>query len=283
MNATYTLGFAVAVCSSAAYSTAVTLQAWEARRSDGSQSMRLSLIPQLARRPRWAAGVAIGVVAWGLHAAAFRIAPLTLVEPALAFTLVLLLLSASVFLGERLRPTDWLGIPIISIGVVVLTVVVPQRHGPGGSEWLKAATLTVIAAAAVAPYLAHGRRRAVLPVSAGVAYAGTALATKFAIDALSTSLIGSVLWLGAAAALGVVGILAESSSFQTVAAHRAVAVIFGLSIGIPVVLASLLVGEPLAGWPTGLLTEAAALSAVLTGIWLVSRSAALPVAAAARR
>ena len=97
--ASIVLGVVAACTASVMYNLGVALQALEARVMPAAQGLRPSLIGDLAHRPRWLAGTALGVVGWPLQAAALLLAPLTVVQPALAFGLVLLLV-----LGARDAP-----------------------------------------------------------------------------------------------------------------------------------------------------------------------------------
>ena len=60
MSATLTLGVLAALTSAVLYSAGVTLQAIEAREAPCEESLRLSLLGRLLRRPRWLAGTGCG-------------------------------------------------------------------------------------------------------------------------------------------------------------------------------------------------------------------------------
>jgi hypothetical protein len=89
------LGAAAACC----FDGAVALQALQARAEPG--------LLGLLRRPRWLAATALAIAGWPLQIAALALAPLTVVQPALALGLVLLLALGVRLLGEPARPRDF--------------------------------------------------------------------------------------------------------------------------------------------------------------------------------
>ena len=90
------VGIMLAAAAAACYDGAVALQALEAR-ALGSGYRGAGLLSGLVRRRRWLAATGLAVAGFTLHVAALAVAPLTVVQPALALGLVLLL-----FLGARL-------------------------------------------------------------------------------------------------------------------------------------------------------------------------------------
>src|SRR4051812_31253252 len=78
------LGALAAATASSLFSVGLVLQASEARNIPESYALRPSLITQLARRPPWVLGGAVILIGFGFHVTALAIAPLTVVQPALA-------------------------------------------------------------------------------------------------------------------------------------------------------------------------------------------------------
>ena len=78
-----------------AFGRASLLQAGEAPAGSRARlRKRLALLARLARSRRWIVGTVLTLGGWLPHASAFRLAPVTIVQPALAFTLVVVLLGA---------------------------------------------------------------------------------------------------------------------------------------------------------------------------------------------
>jgi multidrug transporter EmrE-like cation transporter len=74
------------------------------------------------RSPIWLGGIAVMTVGWALFLKAIANAPVSIVQPTLGFGLCLLALFSVVFLGERLRPLEWLGIGLMVAGIVLLGI-----------------------------------------------------------------------------------------------------------------------------------------------------------------
>src|SRR5581483_478863 len=91
----------LAFATAALYALSTSLQALEARRTPQSTALRASLVARLARRPLWLAGTAAGILAWPMQAAALALGSVALVQPALGFGLVVLLVLGVVVLHEH--------------------------------------------------------------------------------------------------------------------------------------------------------------------------------------
>src|SRR3954451_18941401 len=85
-------GIAAAFAAAALYSFGVTLQAMEARETPGDESLKLSLLRDLVTRRRWLGGTACVLGGWTMQAVALLLAPITIVQPVLAMSVVVLLL-----------------------------------------------------------------------------------------------------------------------------------------------------------------------------------------------
>jgi hypothetical protein len=183
-------------------------------------------------------------------------------------------------LAEHVGGRERIGVAAVAIGVAGVTVSAPadspgHPDGPG-----VALVLAAMACLVAAP---HAWRRSsppplLVPVSAGVGYAMAAIATKFAADDLrSHAWHRSAGWLALTAAAGGLAVLSEMSAFQAQPVTRVAPIVFGLNVGVPVLLAPVLAGE---AWSTAAgdrVLLAVSLSAVLTGAVLLSRSRALGV------
>ena len=87
------LGILLAAAASSCFNLAIVVQAREARAVGREHSMQLSLLGQLARRRRWLAGLALSALAVPLQTLALTLAPLSVVQPADAVGLVVLLVA----------------------------------------------------------------------------------------------------------------------------------------------------------------------------------------------
>jgi drug/metabolite transporter (DMT)-like permease len=259
-------GVGLALMASALYSIAVGLQAFEARQVSTDLSLRFSLLARLTRRPLWIAGAATGLLGWALQAIALAFAPLTLVEPTLAATLVFLLVIGARTLDERVGPRDVLGVFAVVAGVAGLGVTAPQ-HSAGHASGVGFLLILVgLSAVVVLPRALGGRRPSppMIASGAGIAYAFVGLSTKFAVDDASAgawfSLAAWVVVLGLVAAIG---LLNEMSALQL----RPVTQIAPI-----VVLAPVLAGESWSGTPAMRAALAFSLVAIAAGVIVLSRS-----------
>jgi drug/metabolite transporter (DMT)-like permease len=235
------------------YNLGVALQALEARIAPAEQGMRPSLVVGLAHRPRWLAGTAIGLLGWPLQAAALLFAPLTVVQPALAFGLALLLVLGARKLHERVGVRDVLAVAAIVVGVGWLAAVAPasSTHHVGG--WPLAGALAALAAIALAPYAMRGRVGGITAaISAGAAFAWSGLSTKFVADALGAHhWLTAVAWTLATGLSSALAVLSEMSALQRRQATHVAPLVFVVQVAIPVLAAPLLTGESWAHAPLG--------------------------------
>jgi drug/metabolite transporter (DMT)-like permease len=237
-------GLALAFTTAILYAAAVGLQALEAREAPQEQHLRLSLLRRLITKPRWLLGTGLALLGWVAQVGALFLIPLTLVEPALAMSLVVLLVIGSRVLGERVGRREILSVSAMVAGIALLAWAAPPRetdHASGAG---------VIA---LVPYglSVLGRSAGLLiAVGAGAAYAIDGLGTKFFSDDFSneawTGLIGWGIVMGLAAGLGT---LSEMSALQQRPATQVAPIVLGLTTLIPVALAPVFAGETWSGDP----------------------------------
>jgi drug/metabolite transporter (DMT)-like permease len=275
------LGALAACAASSMYNLGVALQAVEARVVPAAHGLRPSLVGRLLRRPRWLAGTALGLLGWPLQAVALLLAPLTVVQPALAFGLVLLLVLGTRTLHERIGARDVLAVAAIIGGVAFLAAVAPpaSSHHVGG--WPLAAALAALGAVALAPYALRGGRGVggiAAALSAGAAFAWSGLSTKFVADALSAhQWATAVAWTLATGLSSLLALLSEMSALQRRPATQVAPFVFVVQVVIPVLAAPLLTGESWARAPLGAAGVLAGLAIVIGGA--VAVTAARPVRA----
>jgi drug/metabolite transporter (DMT)-like permease len=240
-------GIAAALVAAALYSFGVTFQALEAREMPSDQSLRLSLIRGLVRRRRWIAGTACVAGGWAMQALALFLAPITVVQPTLAISVVVLLVIGVRYYDESASKREMVSALAIILGVAGLALVAPRGGNGNAAPATLAIGMTVLGLVAVAPYvLRKGNRRlgALVVFSAGLAYAWTGFSTKFLADGVSSGAwpVG-LLWLGATIAAAGIGLLSEMTALQTRSAIRVFPIVLVTQIVVAVLLAPLLAGE----------------------------------------
>jgi drug/metabolite transporter (DMT)-like permease len=270
------LGIVVALGASCLFACGLALQAIEARATGGEHALRMSLLWRLLHRPRWVIGTALAGLGWPLHATALVLAPVTIVQPVLAFGLVILLLIGSRILDEQVTRRQLFGAGAIVVGVAGLAAAAPARSGAHAAAGSLALAMGVVALVGLAPYLAGSRLRThgmTVAVSAGFGFALSAIATKLVADQVSSSSkVVILLWLACAASGAAIGTLSEMTAFQTRPATRVAPVVFVLETVVPVLMAPWLFGEAWGADGEVVATLAVSLALVAVGVAIVAGS-----------
>ena len=151
------LGLGIAFAGAACYAVGISYQAREARRVGLEHSLRLSLFRRLVRRPAWVLGVSIDGCGWALQAVALTLAPLTIVQPALAAGLVFLLVIGARTLGERVGRREVAAVLAIAGGLAGIGYAAPAHSTDHASSGDLTIAFAALAALAVVPYVAARR------------------------------------------------------------------------------------------------------------------------------
>src|SRR5437764_2181008 len=79
---------------------------------------------------KWfALGMLIAVASWGLHVAALALAPMSVVQVALAAGVVLIAVMAERMFGFEVGRRQWIGLMLTAVGLVLLGITLPALHG----------------------------------------------------------------------------------------------------------------------------------------------------------
>jgi len=277
------LGVLAALSAAVLYSVGVALQSIEARQAPSEDSLKLSLLRWLVTRRRWLIGTACVAGAWVMQALALLSAPITIVQPALALSVVTLLVISTRFFGESVGAREVTGAVAIIVGVAGLVLVSPGESDAHADPLVLALGMTALGAVALVPFVMRGHQHfgALVVFSAGLAYAWTGFSTKFLADGVSTDAWLIVLvWLGATAAAGGAGLLSEMTALQSRSAIRVFPVVLVVQIVVAVLLAPLLAGETWSPNPLILGTLAVSLAVVVFGTHSLASSPAVESAMA---
>jgi hypothetical protein len=282
------LGIGAAVAASTLYSLGIALQALDAKDSPAGEHLRLALAWRLLRRARWLLGTGLSILGWPLQIVALLLAPLVVVQPALAAGLLVLMFLAQRMLNEHAGRREYFAMGAIVIGVIGAGLTAPPRTTGHGSEDL-AITLVLLGlgVASLLPYALRLLTRppaALTMIGAGLAGGWSGVATKLASDDLSRGHLGlAALWgLSTAVASGV-GVLSEMSALQERPAIQVAPVVFVTQTVVPIVVAPLLFGESFADTPLGGVPLSASLALLVTGAALLARSPLLVALMAGER
>jgi hypothetical protein len=271
------LGIGAAVGASTLYSLGVGLQALEAKQAPAEEHLRLALARNLLSRSRWLAGTALSILGWPLQIVALLLAPLVVVQPALAAGLLALMFFAQRMLGEHAGRYEYLTMCAIVIGVIGAGLTAPPLGGTDASALTITIVLVTLALASLVPYIFQVFQRrspvALTMMAAGLGFAWSGLATKLASDDLSQGhLLVAVAWGISTAAASGVAVLSEMSSLQSRPAIQVAPVVFVTQTVVPVALAPLLFGERFSATPLGGVPLAISLVVLIAGAALLERS-----------
>jgi drug/metabolite transporter (DMT)-like permease len=79
---------------------------------------------------KWfALGMLIATASWGLHIAALALAPMSVIQVALAAGVVLIAVMAERLFGFEVGPRQWVGLTLTATGLVLLALTLPSMHG----------------------------------------------------------------------------------------------------------------------------------------------------------
>jgi len=270
------LGIGAAFAASTLYSVGVALQALEAREVHHEHALRLSLARQLAVRARWLAGTGVSTIGWPFQVAALLLAPLVVVQPALAAGLLVLLFLGSRMLGEHAGTRDRLAMLAIVVGVSGLAWAAPERSTLHARASTLALVLGVLWVLAIAPYLLRllGHSSALVAMlGAGLGFAWGGVATKLVADALARGhWVAAAVWAAASTGTEAIALLSEMTALQSRPAIQVAPVVFVTQTVVPVALAPVLVHEHFGSTPLGGGVLIASLLVVIAGATVLARS-----------
>jgi len=276
------LGALAAVAASVLFSVGLVLQAIEARGVPRERRLGLAPVLALLRRPRWLLGGALMVAGFGLHVTALLLAPLTLVQPALAAGLLVLLAVGRVRDREPLGARELAGVAAITLGVVGLTLTAPSRDTVAASGLSLVLALGGIAALVVLPQaLARAGRGGggghgdvlLLALAAGAGYAVSGVTTKLLSDALDTSDgAAAAVWLAATVLAGAAALVNQTLALQRGGAVQVGVIVYVVPVIVPVLAAPVLVGEGWGGTPASGLPLGLSVAAVSAGAAVLAAS-----------
>lgn len=234
-------GIAVAFGAAVANAFALVIQAAEDRQASLGKGGRFSLLFELAQRPRWLAGTALLIAAWPLQVLALGLAPITVVQPLLATTQLVLLAVARVRLREQVGWLEYLGALAIVAGVSLVVWAAPRHEPHHVAAGRVAAPLAAVGGLAVGAFV-FGRLRPRLPlalvIGAGLSYAWVDFANKLLANALSAGHIAvGIAWLAAILGFGALAFLEETSALQRRPAVTVAPVIGAIHDPLPVLMA----------------------------------------------
>lgn len=242
-----------------AYALSNVLQQHEAEQVPDESTLRLGLLTELARRPRWLVGIGADVAGYVYEALALGAGTLVLVEPILATALIFSLMFGSVLHGRRVSRQGWVAAVLLAASVSLFLAQVKPSGGASVaplSRWIVAGPIIAaveIGFVAVASRQSGGRRAALLSCAAGVAFGVSAVLTKGFVHYLGQ---GPLAWAPhfepyGLAASSITGLVLAQSAFQSgslaaaVGAEQVMQPLAGVVLGVALLGEQISAADPL--------------------------------------
>jgi drug/metabolite transporter (DMT)-like permease len=230
---------------------------------------------------RWfAIGMIVATASWALHVAALALAPMSVVQVALAAGVVLIAVMADRMFGFEVGPRQWLGLWLMAAGLVMLGLTLPAMHG-AHSQFSDPAMISFEAGLfGLGGLLIMGPRMGG-PVEHHGMMLGAASGILFGVSDTSikalTGIIGAhgplaVLlspWFAVAVLASIVAFYASAKGLQEGEAVPVIAVT-GTAANIAGIAGGILVfGDPMPGSPVGIVLQSLAFILVLVAAALM--------------
>jgi drug/metabolite transporter (DMT)-like permease len=225
-------------------------------------------------------GMLTACTSWGLHVAALALAPMSVVQVALAAGVVLIAVMAERLFGFEVGRRQWLGLTLTAGGLVLLGMTLPNMHG-AHSHFSDAAMISFEAGLFfLGGLLIMGPRMGgraehhgmMLGAAAGILFGVSDTAIK-ALTGITGAhgLMALVLspWLAVAVAASIFAFFASARGLQDGEAVPVIAVT-GTAANIAGIAGGIVVfGDPMAGDPAGVVLEALAFVLVIVAAALM--------------
>jgi hypothetical protein len=219
-------------------------------------------------------GMITATASWGLHVAALALAPMSVVQVALAAGVVFIAVMADRMFGFTVGRRQWIGLFAMAAGLVLLGVTLPTMHG-AHSQFSDPAMISFEAGLfAIGGLLIMGPRMGgpvehhgvMLAAAAGILFGVSDTAIK-ALTGITGAhgVLGLALspWLAVAVAASIVAFYASARGLQDGDAVPVIAVT-GTAANIAGIAGGILVfGDPMAGSVWGVVAQALAFMLVV--------------------
>jgi drug/metabolite transporter (DMT)-like permease len=219
-------------------------------------------------------GMLTATASWGLHVGALALAPMSVVQVALAAGVVFIAVMAERLFGFQVGRRQWIGLMLTAAGLVLLGLTLPTMHG-SHSSFSPAAMISFEAGLfGLGGLLLMGPRMGgrvehhgvMLAAAAGILFGVSDTAIK-ALTGITGAhgLMGLMLspWLGVAVAASIVAFFASARGLQDGDAVPVIAVT-GTAANIAGIAGGIVVfGDPMAGSASGVALQALAFVLVI--------------------
>ncbi|HXF21389.1 MAG TPA: DMT family transporter [Streptosporangiaceae bacterium] len=275
---------AIALVAALLIGTGLVLQQHAAEQAPKAHFLRVSLVADLFRKPRWLLGIAVMGVGEVLAAWTLGNLSLSVAEPLLATQLIFALVVAVPLSGERLRKSEILGAVLLSAGVGALSAARSvnaegMRFG-SAAYWPAAAAIGFLALVLVRAGLRRtGQQRATLTgLAAGLCFGISDALTRNTLLIVEHHGVTAVLTTWPAYSLAVAALAAVwlmENSFSAAPLHASLPAITAAEPVVGILLGVVVFGDAIRISPPMLALQAAGIVALVGGVILVARAPAL--------
>ena len=267
----------VGLCSSAAVAVSTSLQHQASGGTPRTLRGCARHVSYLLRQPRWLAGQALSLCAFGMHAVALQLGALAVVQPVVVSGIVFAVPVRALLGGRLPQPVEFRAVLITAIGLA--TFLVASR--PEGGEHLArdgrgalAFTCIGLACAALTHFLAGNhqeapRRAALFGVTSGILFGLMAGLLKLVVvlvqdDGVAAALLAWPMW--ALVFAGVAGTVVNQRAYRTAALSASMPVLNVVDVVVALGFGHAVFHEIPGHSPTAIVAELIALGCVAFGL-----------------
>jgi len=271
----------VAFASTCGFALSTSLQHRSAGQAPATARDSFGVLRFVVTQPPWLLGIAIGAVAFILHALALKLGAIAVVQP-IMIAGVVLAVPVRTALDRSLPSRRELGsVLVTAVGLATFLVVanpVPSTDPPDRNAALLGTLLCLGVAAAVSKLsarVAHPRTRALLlGIAAGILFGLVAALLKLVVGELGDSPVDLLAsWpLYALVGAGVCGMAINQRAYQIAPLSMSMPVLNIVDVLVAIGLGAWAFGEPPAHGPITLVVQAAALACMAVGLHQIART-----------
>ncbi len=277
------MNYATALLAAVLLGVGFVLQQYSAEQEPESRFLRLRILTDQLRQPRWLLGIGCMVAGYVLLAWSIDHLELTVVEPLLTTYLIWALLLAVPVSRQPVKAAEVIGALILIGGVTLLSLsrsTTPVGLSFGSlSHWYAAAIIAGVAfIAVVIGHRRQGQVRATLTgVAAGLVFGIQDALTRQTLQGLqghSWTVLFSTWSAYALVGAGILGIWLMQNAFSAAPLHASLPAIAACEPLAGIALGILVFGDRVQVTPGMLAIEAGGIAALIVGVIAVARSSA---------
>jgi len=235
---------------------------------------------RLAASPWFAAGWGVAAAAWLIHVAALSMAPISLVQAALAGGAVSLAVLSQRLFGHAVEPRQWLALLLGGVGLALLALTLPSIHGRHSQFAVTAIVAFEGGLALCALVLAFGYRRvsahrgALMAIIAGTLFAFAGVAIKALTGEGELPALVLAPWIGLIVACGALAQYSAVAALQRGGAIETIGLMGLVASAVQILSGVIVFGDPMASGSVGIGLQATAFVLVCVSALLLPPSRA---------